>query len=222
MESKKNFEKDYRKRSPQFFTIGLVVALSCTLVAFEWRTVHFQSLAPISMDQMNFAEEEEPIYIIRPAAPKIPEPVAPSPVIPVDPNPIIIGPEPVPIEPAPPVAPIGFEPEPIVPEIIPLVRIAEKMPEFVGGEKALYAFLSENVRYPKMALENNVEGKVFVEFIVNSDGTISDVKVLRPAGFGMDEEAKRVIKSMPKWIPGKQGGKEVRVMYVIPINFSLM
>jgi len=99
--------------------------------------------------------------------------------------------------------------------------IVEQMPEYPGGEDALRKYLSTAVKYPRIATENGVQGKVFVNFVVDKNGSISNVKVLRGVDSALDQEAVRVIKAMPKWIPGKQNGETVRVSYTIPINFVL-
>jgi len=101
------------------------------------------------------------------------------------------------------------------------VYFAEEMPEFPGGEKALLNFLSQNVRYPSIAAESGIKGKVIVNFIVNTDGSICGVKLLRSIDQSLDKEALRVVNSMPRWKPGKQSGKLVRVSYSVPINFML-
>ena len=100
-------------------------------------------------------------------------------------------------------------------------QIVEEMPKFPGGEDALMDYVSKNVVYPKEAQEKGISGRVFVGFIVEKDGSVSDVKVLRGIGGGCDEEAVRVISGLPKWRPGKQEGKPVRVSYQMPINFKL-
>ena len=100
-------------------------------------------------------------------------------------------------------------------------QIVEEMPKFPGGEKALMDYVSNNVKYPEEAKNKNIAGRVFVSFVVEKDGSIGEVKVLRGIGGGCDEEAARVINSMPKWKPGKQKGEAVRVSYQIPIYFKL-
>ena len=98
----------------------------------------------------------------------------------------------------------------------------EIMPSFPGGEGALFSYLSKNIRYPNIAAENGIEGTVTVQFVVDYEGNIKDVKVLSPAkGGGLEQEATRVIKAMPKWKPGKQNGRYVSVLYSIPVNFRL-
>ncbi len=99
--------------------------------------------------------------------------------------------------------------------------IVEQMPEFPGGETALRNFIAKSIKYPTAAQENGVEGKVFVNFIVDKDGTITQAKVVRGVDSALDKEALRVINSLPKWVPGKQGGKPVRVSYTVPIVFVL-
>ncbi len=97
----------------------------------------------------------------------------------------------------------------------------EKKPEFPGGEKAFYKYLSDNIKYPESALKNKIQGTVWVKFIIEKDGSISNIKAIRKVNPDLDKEAVRVIKSMPKWKPGKQNGKPVRVSYQVPIRFSL-
>lgn len=101
-------------------------------------------------------------------------------------------------------------------------KVVETMPSFPGGDAALMKFISDNVRYPAIAQENGIQGRAICQFTVEKDGSISDIQIVRSAGDEtLDKEAKRVIKSMPKWSPGKQRGKAVRVSYTIPINFRL-
>lgn len=100
-------------------------------------------------------------------------------------------------------------------------EIVEEMPEFSGGVAKMNEYLGNNIIYPEYAVDNNIEGRVIVEFIVNTDGTLSNVQIRRSVHETLDNEAIRVVKSMPKWKPGKQGGKAVRVKYVIPITFNL-
>lgn len=103
-----------------------------------------------------------------------------------------------------------------------IFKIVETMPEFPGGQQALFKYLSENVKYPVIAQENGIQGRVICQFTVNKDGSIVDVEVVRSGGDpSLDKEAIRVIKSMPKWHPGKQRGKAVRVKYTIPVSFKL-
>ena len=102
-----------------------------------------------------------------------------------------------------------------------IYQVVESMPEFPGGQQALFKYLSENVKFPSIAKENGIRGRVICQFVVNKDGSIVDVEVVRSGGdTSIDKEAIRVIKSMPKWKPAKQRGKAVRVRYSVPINFK--
>jgi len=99
--------------------------------------------------------------------------------------------------------------------------VVEEMPSFPGGNGALMSYLSSNIKYPVVAQENGVQGRVIVAFVVERDGSISDVKVARSVDPSLDREAQRVVKSMPKWKPGKQNGSAVRVKYTVPVVFRL-
>ena len=99
--------------------------------------------------------------------------------------------------------------------------VVEEMPHFPGGAAALQAFLSSNTKYPVVAQENGVHGRVVVSFVVERDGSITDVKVVRSIDPSLDREASRVVKSMPRWSPGKQNGSTVRVKYTVPVVFRL-
>jgi protein TonB len=116
---------------------------------------------------------------------------------------------------------IPQEPAPNDNEIFDDVDVSQ-MPEFPGGEEELIRYLAQNIQYPKQALDGNTEGRVLIGFVVNKEGNIDDVKVLRSIGDGCDEEAVRVIHKMPKWKPGKNNGKLVNVFYNLPVTFQLM
>ena len=108
-----------------------------------------------------------------------------------------------------------------IPNDEPAFDVVEEMPQFPGGAPALLEFLSKNIRYPKEAFESNVQGRVLATFVVEKDGSISETKVVKAVDPMLDEEAIRVLNSMPNWTPGKQSGKAVRVKYTVPINFRL-
>ena len=99
--------------------------------------------------------------------------------------------------------------------------VVEQMPEYPGGMQALFEFLSQNIKYPEDAQKQKVEGRVIVTFVVETDGSISNVEVAKHAFPSLDNEAVRVIQAMPNWTPGKQSGKVVRVKYTVPIVFNL-
>ena len=100
-------------------------------------------------------------------------------------------------------------------------QIVEQMPQYTGGEEAMMKYVAENIKYPQEAKDKNISGRVFIGFVIEKDGSVSNVKVVRGIGGGCDEEAVRVIKEMPKWKPGMQKGKPVRVNYMMPIFFKL-
>jgi protein TonB len=98
---------------------------------------------------------------------------------------------------------------------------AEEMPSYPGGNAERQKFLAEAIQYPSQAVENGIQGTVYVQFVIDSKGNITEVKIMRGIGGGCDEEALRVIKMMPQWHPGKQNGKSVRVLYNMPVSFKL-
>lgn len=111
---------------------------------------------------------------------------------------------------------------PVVEEEQPLnIAMVEQKPEFNGGEAAMYKWLSDNIVFPTIAAEEGVQGRVVVEFVVGKDGSISDVRVVRPRHPALDKEAVRVVKAMPAWIPGRNNGQPVKVTYTLPVNFKL-
>ncbi len=229
MELKKNPSVNIEKHKSRNFFLGLVAALSVSLVAFEWRQ-ETKLIVQTSLGEQddNWEEEKIPIVISKPKelpAPKINKALPPTP----DPEPKpIITPNPV-TEPTPPrVVDVSnlFGEEKLVDEVLPPqpVHFAEVNPMFPGGDEAMYAFLQRNLKYPKLAKEYNVQGKIYVQFIVDVDGSIRDLQILRglPGNdLGCEAEALRVIEAMPNWKPGLQGDKAVPVIHTMAINFVL-
>lgn len=113
------------------------------------------------------------------------------------------------------------EPPKHVVEETKIFTVVEQMPMFPGGDGALMGYLRDNIHYPTVAAENGVQGRVVVGFVVERDGSITDVNILRGVDPSLDREAMRVVKSMPKWTPGKQNGSAVRVKYQVPVSFRL-
>ena len=99
--------------------------------------------------------------------------------------------------------------------------VVEVMPQFPGGQIAMLKYIMENIKYPKQIMEEGIQGRVTVRFIVEKDGRVSNVRLLRSVQSALDKEAIRVVKSMPKWTPGKQNGKPVRVRFNLPVMFKL-
>jgi protein TonB len=117
-------------------------------------------------------------------------------------------------EPAPePVIPAPEKPEPMT--------VVSEMPSFPGGLASMITFIKSHLRYPREARESNITGTVYLNFVVETDGSITEMVVARPIGGGCEEEAIRVLSSMPKWIPGKQNGRAVRVRLTLPVKFVL-
>ena len=100
-------------------------------------------------------------------------------------------------------------------------QIVEEMPQFPSGETKMMEYIAKNINYPQEARDKGIEGRVFIGMVIEKDGSVSNVRVLRGIGGGCDEEAVRVISSMPKWKPGKVGGEPVPVSYMLPVNFKL-
>ncbi len=109
----------------------------------------------------------------------------------------------------------------MIPLFDEIFTAVEQQPEFIGGQSAMYKYITDNMKYPELAKNSKIQGRVFVKFVVEKDGSIGYVDILKGIGFGCDEEAKRLIKSMPKWNPGKMYGKVQRVFYNIPVVFKL-
>lgn len=219
MEVRKNPEVDLERRKGSFTLIGLLVALAISLVAFEWTTFERQ-LGELGKLDMDFLEEE----VIPPSAtppPPPPPPPAPTTVLEIvdDEEEIVeVEIEDQEVKEDTKVEIVQREEEVEEEQIFTIV---EEMPSFPGGEAELFKYLGKNIKYPQMATDAGISGVVYVTFVVDKDGKIRDVKVLRGIGGGCDEEAVRVVKSMPSWKPGKQRGKAVTVQYNLPIRFTL-
>ena len=119
------------------------------------------------------------------------------------------------------VAPVISAPKEEEEETAEVFYIVEDMPEFPGGEAALRAYIAQQIKYPVIAQENGIQGKVYVTFVVGKDGSVSNPTIARGVDASLDKEALRVVNTLPKWKPGKQRGKPVNVSYTVPINFVL-
>ena len=227
MEIKKSPKADLENKKMMAVLIGLVMALGIMYIAFEWSqneiTVYEEALqGPVEIDEemveVTFREETPP-----PPPPPQPETVW-SDIIDIQDNEAEVettdfnseDDADARVEIQAPIAPPEEEEE----EQVIHIRV-EKMPEFPGGQDALNRYLVRNIKYPLLAQENGIQGRVVCQFVVNSDGSIVDISVVRGVEESLDKEAIRVIKSMPKWTPGRQGGKNVRVKYTLPIRFKL-
>lgn len=225
MELKKNPKVDLEKKRGLFFQIGLLVSLSLTLVAFELKMIPSEKNAFISQSTQKIEEEIIPITKQEEIKPQTPPPPPVTDVLEIVENTEEITNE-VEIESTEAdastqiEAPIEVQQEEEVEEVLNFYVIEEK-PEFPGGNEVLMSWIAKNIKYPEIAKENGVQGKVFVQFVIGKDGKVTDVTVIRGVDPSLDKEAVRVIQSMPPWKPGKQRGKPVKVSFQIPINFKL-
>jgi protein TonB len=221
MELKKNPKLDYRKKSVLFFNIGLVLSLLMVISAFEWEFVENASV--VDLNRNTTYDQVIDIAITKQEPPPKPQPKNITVIDIVEDN--------VEVEEINVVFDIyevdkiedvvyDFgEPEVEKAEEIP--SIVETMPSFKGGIVEFYKFIGKNLKYPAQARRIGIEGKVFVHFIIDEDGSLSDVKVVRGIGAGCDEEVIRIVNKSPKWNPGKQRGRPVRVRMMLPITFKL-
>ena len=208
-----------------YLLVGFVLALSLVYIAFEWTNKEITVYEDVDTD---FVFEEELDVIQTAETPPPPPPPQAAPVV-VEVLNVVENTEEVEaveivseddeteeiVIDVPVAAPIEEEEEEVV------FQVVEKMPQFPGGQQALFEYLTKNIRYPVIAQENGLQGRVICQFVVNSDGSIVDIVVVRSVDPSLDKEAVRVIQSMPKWQPGEQRGKAVRVKYTLPVNFRL-
>ena len=228
MEAKKNPKADLEKRRGLYLEIGLVVIMVVALVAFEWKSYDQEK---IEVTQRTAIDEVEDVVIQTqqeelppPPPPETPEVTTELNIIEddaesqneVDMSSFQRQEEATNIE----ITPVKIEEE-VEEEEMTIFQVVENDPEFPGGVEAMYKYLAQSIKYPQLARENSITGRVYVTFVVEKDGSVSGVKVLRDIGGGCGAEAVRVVKAMPKWTPGKQRGKAVRVQYNLPVNFTL-
>jgi len=221
-----------KRRSILFFEIGLICALSFSLWAFNITStsdlvvmkkekpsmiidderigeieivpdevVELLQVTKKPTDQIKVVDDKTPI-------PEPAEPIAPTPI--------------EPISPATGTIKISLPPSASTPAPVEAPEVwVSKMPSFPGGQEAMMNFIQENVNYPSLALENVIQGRVTVMFVVEKNGEITNIEVVKSVGWGLDDEAVRVVKSMPKWIPGENNYRPVRVKVALPIKFVL-
>jgi protein TonB len=221
MELKKSPEANIEKKRGVLIAIGLLFSLSLVLVAFEWKTFENELKNLGEIDLSLIEEEIIPPSVQQPPPP--PPPPAPTTVIEIVEDDEEIEDELVidnlDVDESTEIEFIETAKEEVVEEQI--FTIVEEMPTFPGGEAALMKYLATNIKYPAIAKDAGIQGTVFVTFVVDTDGKVKDVRVLRSIGGGCDEEAVRVVQSMPSWKAGKQRGKSVKVQYNLPIRFTL-
>jgi protein TonB len=223
MEPKKNPQVDLSRQSGMLMNLGLTLSLVLVIGAFEWRSYDDAGLLDLGQVQDDF----EDIMEIPPTEqPPPPPPKIQLPEIIEVPDEEEIEEEievelDVEVTEETVVEDIIFEEAPEEEEVDEVFTIVEDQPGFPGGTAAFYKFVSDNMSYPAQARRMGIEGRVFVQFVVDKDGTVTEVKAVKGIGAGCDEEAERVLRSSPKWTAGKQRGRAVKVRMVLPIIFKL-
>lgn len=223
MEAKKTEKADLTKKTSLFFSIGLLVTMALVFMAFEWRDYE-DSLVDLQGKNTNIFEEMLEV-------PPTEQPPPPAPII-QQPQIVEVPDEEEIKEDLNLKFDVEVTEETVVEEVIvapveekedvdQIFSVVEESAEPKGGMPAFYKYVGEKIKYPAQARRMGVEGRVFVEFVVNRDGSIVDVKSIKGIGAGCDEEAVRIVQSAPAWKPGKQRGKPVRQKMVIPIIFKL-
>lgn len=224
MKPKKTEKADIDKKSGLFFRIGLAISLALTILAFQWTQYDKQNIDLSS--NLVIEEEEEVADITKQETPpaQAPPPAAPPEIEIIEDN--------VKVEntdllkdveaseqQAIDIPVLQEEKETVVEEEI--FFVVEEMPQFPGGEAALQKFLKDNIKYPEIEKDNGIQGLVVVSFVVEKDGSVNKVEILKGVTPNINEEAIRVVNAMPRWSPGKQRGKPVRVTINVPIRFTL-
>ncbi|MBK6951230.1 MAG: energy transducer TonB [Crocinitomicaceae bacterium] len=221
MELKKSKEADLESKKIVFMTVGLVMVSAIVLMAFTYTTVTPDEKKELATEKKKVSDE----LVFEMVEPVEPPPVeqqqAPPPpdleeIEVVDDEEIV---EEINLNLDPEELPPPVEEEKIIDE--PIQDFVEVDPAFPGGEAAMIKFIQQNVVYPELSREMGEQGTVYVQFVVNSDGSIQDVVVLKGVSEQLNKEAVRVVKKMPNWSPGEQAGKKVRVRYQIPIKFTI-
>ncbi len=223
MELKKNPEADLSQKAGMFLNLGLTISLAITIVAFEWKSYDDAGMVDLGQVEDDF---EDILEIPPTEQPPPPPPKVQLPEIVEIPDEEEIEEEievelDVEVTEETVVEEIVFEEAPVEEEVEEVFTIVENQPEFPGGMPAFYKFVGDNMKYPSQARRMGIEGRVFVQFVVDKDGTVTEVKSVKGIGAGCDEEAERVLRMSPKFKPGKQRGRSVKVRMVLPIIFRL-
>ena len=225
METRKTNSADLERKRPVFLQLGLIIAISAALAAFEWKT---PNTGNIVLPPLVMAEPVTDIIdVVVEKKQELPKPVNPTLFKEVENNKDELPEIEIMVETNPfeKIEPYKL-PEKSIEETDPsepdFFLIAEKMPEYPGGEAALRKYLAGNTVYPKIARETGISGVVYVSFIIEPDGSISNIRALREVPGGCTEEAIRVVREMTGWAPGMQRGKAVRVCMNLPVYFKLL
>lgn len=227
MEVKKSPKADLEGKKSTWLLIGYVLILAVVFVAFEWSERDKQILVAQGPVEIKFEEDMVPITQ-QEQKPTPPPPQAPSAeeVLKIVENDANIEETEVATseDKGEAVQVVSTGPAVVVEEVVEeeqIFQVVEEMPSFPGGDAECMRFLNKNIKYPTIAQENGIQGRVILQFVVNKDGSIVDVVVVRSVDPYLDKEAVRVVNMMPKWKPGKQRGKPVRVKFTLPVTFRL-
>ena len=224
MEAKKSPKANLEDKRVYFLQIGLIIALAVVLFAFEWKS-YDRSGSSLGQRMIDDTPEEIiPItkQEIKPPPPKPPPQTTILKIVEDDveiDEDIEIDAEADAFTEMQEYVPFEVDEEEV--QEMEIFTVVEDAPSFPGGDEARIRYLQNNIKYPQMARESGIQGTVYVTFVVEPNGSVTNVKILRGIGGGCDEEAIRVIQNMPKWIPGKQRGKPVRVQFNMPIKLTL-
>ncbi len=227
MELKKSPKADLESKKNVYFLVGLVISLGIMLLAFEWKSRPSKTDSLGTLNAVSVEEEIIPVTREQEIKPPPPPPPKVVEVLNIVDDNVKINDD-LKIEDSEAddktlinVAPVVTAKAEEEKEETEVFFIVEDMPEFPGGEMALRTFIANAIKYPVIAQENGIQGKVYVTFVVSKDGTVTNATIARGVDPSLDKEALRVVMSLPKWKPGKQRGKPVNVSYTVPINFVL-
>lgn len=227
METKKTPKADLENKKGLFLEIGLVVILAASLVAFNIKSYDIEKAEIVERQAIEEIEE----FILN-TAEELPPPPPPEPIQ-VQTEMVIVEDD-AEIEVEVGLIDMSDDADNAMEDFTPVVVeeevaeveeevfvFVEENPSFPGGDEKRIEFMKNNIKYPQLAKDNNITGRVFLKFVVEKDGSITNVRVVRDIGGGCGEEAMRVVKAMPKWNPGKQRGQPVRTEFNLPVIFSL-
>lgn len=223
MEAKKTPKADLTRKSGMFLNLGLLISVGLALFAFEYKTFESGDLMDLGTVEDDF---EEMLDIPITEQPPPPPPPIEQPIIEEIPDEVEIEEKievdfDVDVQEETVIKEVEISDAPVQEKADEIFDVVETMPTPPGGMEGWNKYLSKNLKYPTQARRMGIEGTVYVVFVVNTDGSIQDVEILRGIGGGCDEEAMRVVRNAPNWQPGKQRGRPVRVKMRLPIRFKL-
>lgn len=224
MEVKKTKRAEIESHRGTWLLMGFIAVLTFIFVALEWAQYDKKIDTSMAINDLTFVMDMTPITVQEKPLPPPPPVQRTDEIVIVDdtspePEGTVLTSE----NTGEAVTPVYIPPivDEIIPEEVEIRDFAEVMPEYPGGQKALNAFLAKTIKYPTISIETGSHGRVIVQFVVDKDGSISNAQVVRGVDPHLDKEALRVIGLMPKWAPGKQAGRTVRVKYTVPVLFQL-